>query len=90
MLRDESRSVFMRTRTYYGELDRWTTYLTVLGPNLEQRARAALVLPERYRDSFVWPASDVGHTDVVADDKYYELLYQKDGIVVLEWDPLAK
>lgn len=90
MLKDRTQDVFVRTRTLTGELDRWTNYLTVYGPNLEVRARVALVLPDQYRDSFVFPSSDVGRTDIVANDKYYEMVYLKDGIVVLEWDPFAR
>lgn len=89
MLKDRTQNVFVRTRPLTGELDKWTTYLTVYGPNLAERARAALVLPEQYRGSFVYPSSDVGRTEIVANDKYYEMVYLKDGIAILEWDPLS-
>ncbi len=89
MLKDRTQDVFVRTRPLADKLDKWTTYLTVFGRNLEQRARVALVLPEKYRDSFVYPGSDIGRTEIVANDTYYELVYLKEGIVVLQWDPLA-
>lgn len=89
MLKDDARNVFVQTRTLSGELDRWTTYLTVYGPDLEIKARCALRLPAEYRDNFAWPSSDVGRTELVAQSKYYEMLYLKDRLVILEWNPLG-
>lgn len=89
MLKSKTQNIFVRARPLDSNLDKWTTYLTVFGPDLETRAHVTLSLPKKYRKSFVYPSSDVGKTEIVAGDKYYELIYLKNGIAILEWDPLA-
>lgn len=90
LMKDRTQDVFMRARPLTGEPDRWTTYLTVFGPNLEVKSRQALSLPEEYSSNFVFAASDVGRTEVVANDRYYDLIYLKDRMVIFEWNALGK
>lgn len=86
---DKTQRTFMRSRPLSENLDRWSTYLTVFGPNLEIEGRWLMTLPEQYREEFVYPSLDTGRTEVVADGKYYEMLYMVNRMVVLEWDPLG-
>lgn len=87
--RDPSGLIFVTSYPLTGEVDRWTSYLTLFGPHLEPKGKWALSIPASYRPDIMGPSSDVGRIEVAANGRYYQMVYLIDRLVVLEWDPLG-